>query len=184
VSLVAVRFRKVAGRFTAVVNGVPDDAWDAPSPCEGWSARDVVRHLVEWVPPFLHAGAGLELPEGPSVDEDPAGAWAALREGLQALLDDAALAEHPFEHEQVGSHPLDRAIALFVLGDVLIHTWDLARATDQDPDLDRDEVTTMLDGMEPVADTLVASGHYAPPVEVSPDADPETRLIALTGRTP
>lgn len=183
-SLAAVRFRRVAGRFTAVAQGVPDDGWDQPSPCEGWSARDVVRHLVTWVPPFLHDGAGLELPDGPSVDDDPVGAWAALREGIQALLDDAALAAQPFDHEQAGSYPLEEAIALFVLGDVLVHTWDLARATDQDPDLDPDEVTAMLAGIEPMADALVASGHYDPPVDVPPDADDQTRLIALTGRQP
>ena len=36
--------------FTERVRGVPPDAWDNPAPCEGWAARDVVRHLVEWFP--------------------------------------------------------------------------------------------------------------------------------------
>lgn len=183
-SLVGVRFRKVAGGFTAVAKGVADDGWGAPSPCEGWTAHDVVRHLVGWVPPFLHAGAGIELPEGPPVDDDPVGAWAALREGIQAVLDDAALASHPFEHPQAGSHPLEEAIARFVLGDVLVHTWDLARATGQEAELDPDEAAAMLAGIQPVTDALVASGHYGPPVAVPPDADAQTRLLALTGRQP
>ena len=71
----AERYRRVAGRFTERVREVPADRWDSPAPCEGWVARDVVRHLVEWFPPFLECGAGIELTPGPSVDDDPAGAW-------------------------------------------------------------------------------------------------------------
>jgi hypothetical protein len=41
----------------------------------GWTARDVVCHLTEWFPPFLAAGSGIQLPAGPSVDDDPVGAW-------------------------------------------------------------------------------------------------------------
>ena len=46
----AERFRRMAGRFTDRVHEVPSDAWDNPEPCAGWVARDVVRHMVEWMP--------------------------------------------------------------------------------------------------------------------------------------
>ena len=50
----ADEYREIAGRFTALVEGVPDDAtWDRRSPVPEWTARDVVRHLVEWIPGFL-----------------------------------------------------------------------------------------------------------------------------------
>ena len=49
----AARYRKIAGQFTDRVRAVPEDAWDHPAQCEGWLARDVVRHLVEWVPGFF-----------------------------------------------------------------------------------------------------------------------------------
>ena len=62
--------RVIAGDFTERVRGVRPEAWDDPAPCEGWVARDVVRHLVEWFPAFLKAGAGVDLPQGPPVDED------------------------------------------------------------------------------------------------------------------
>jgi uncharacterized protein YndB with AHSA1/START domain len=79
----AERFRRVAGRFSDVVAATSDDAWANPTPCEGWVARDVVRHLVEWVPAFF-AGAGVALAATRSVDDDPAAAWEQLREGLQS----------------------------------------------------------------------------------------------------
>lgn len=65
---IAERYRRVAARFTARVNEVPDAAWESPAPCKGWVARDVVRHLVEWIPSFLAAAGGPPLPVGPSVD--------------------------------------------------------------------------------------------------------------------
>ena len=33
-------------------------AWDNPAPCDGWTARDVVDHLVTWVPGFMSSSAG------------------------------------------------------------------------------------------------------------------------------
>ena len=37
-----------------------------PAPVEGWAARDVVRHLVEWFPEFLTSATGLVLARGPA----------------------------------------------------------------------------------------------------------------------
>lgn len=181
---VSTRFERVAARFSERAAAVDGAAWDRSAPPEGWTARDVVRHLVEWVPGFLAAAGAPALPPGPSVDTDPAGAWEALRGGLQAMLDDPATADSVIEHPMAGRHALGDAIATFVLGDVLVHTWDLARATGQDEALDPDEVHAMLVGMEPMDEALRASGHYGPKVEVPPEADEQTRLIAFTGRQP
>ena len=95
---IADRYRRVAARLTARVDEVPTRAWDNPAPCEGWVARDVVRHLVEWFPAFLDAAGGPSLPSGPSVDDDPAGAWATLNDAVQALLDDPVTAEKEISH--------------------------------------------------------------------------------------
>lgn len=178
----ADRFRRIAGTFTERVEGAAPEAWDLPSPCEGWVARDVVRHLVEWVPPFLHAGSGIHLAAAPSVDDDPAAGWAALRDALQEILDDPGVSEHRFEHPRAGAHPLDVAIDMFITSDVFMHTWDLARATGQDDVLDPGEVHTLLVGMEPIGDTLAESGQYGPRIPVDDDADEQTRLLALIGR--
>ncbi|HVR34011.1 MAG TPA: TIGR03086 family metal-binding protein [Acidimicrobiia bacterium] len=181
---IAERFRNVAGGFTRRVLAVAPEAWSQPSPCDGWDARDVVRHLIEWVPPFLRSGSDVDLPAGPSADVNPIEAWRVFAAGVQAVLDDPAQAGAVFAHERAGTHRLEDAIAMFVLGDVLIHTWDLARAAGLDETLDPDEVAGMLPGMEGMGDALVASGHYAPATPVAGDADPQTRLLALTGRRP
>jgi uncharacterized protein (TIGR03086 family) len=178
---IADRYRKVAARFTETAEGVPDDAWENPAPCEGWVARDVVRHMVEWMPSFFKGN--LDFPSGPSVDDDPVGAWEALDGALRAALADPETSARELDM-QAGRHRVDDAIGTFILGDVLIHTWDLARATGLDETLDPDEVHDALVGMEPITDILVKSGHYGPPVPVPADADEQTRLIALSGRQP
>ncbi len=87
-------------------------------------------------------------------------------------------------HPQAGTHRLEDAIAMFFLGDVLVHTWDLARAAGLDETLDQEVVHDMLLGMEPLDEMLRDSGHYGPKVTVPDDADEQTRLIAFTGRQP
>lgn len=181
---VAERYRRVAATLTTRVREVADDGWERPSPCEGWVARDVVRHLVEWVPAFLDAGGSIRMPPMPDVDRDPAAAWEALDRELQRILDDPGTRSRDFSHPQAGEYPLDQAIAQFVLGDVLVHTWDLARAAGLDERLDPAECKAMADGIEPVAELLSKSGHYGPPTAYGSDADDQTRLLALTGRRP
>ncbi len=176
--------RRIAGVFTDRVRGASPESWDNPAPCEGWVARDVVRHLVEWFPAFLEAGAGVELPHGPSADEDPVAAWTVHSDGVQALLDDPATAGRVLSDRHIGEVPLDVAVDRFYTGDVFLHTWDLARATGQDERLDPDKCAVMLAGMLPMDELLRQSGHYGPRVEVPEDADVQTRLLAFIGRNP
>ena len=83
-----------------------------------------------------------------------------------------------------GPQTVESAIGMIVLGDVVVHTWDIARATGLDETLDADIVTEMLIGMQPIDDMLRQSGHYGPKVAVDEGADDQTKLIAFTGRTP
>ena len=105
-SEIADRYRRVSGRFTERAAEVPDRAWENAAPCEGWVARDVVRHMVDWMPSFFVSGGGPRLPVGPSVDDDPVGAWTVMSDGIQALLDDPAAAVSEITHPQAGTHPL------------------------------------------------------------------------------
>ena len=180
----AEEHRRIAGRFTELVRGVPEGRWDAPAPVAGWVARDVVRHLVEWFPPFLESGAGVSLAEGPSVDDDPVASWVTHSDAVQAVLDDPATAGKTLSNRHIGDVPLDRAINDFYTSDVFMHTWDLARATGQDETLDADKCTELLAGMVPYEEAMRSSGQYGPRVEVPDDADVQTRMLAFIGRRP
>jgi uncharacterized protein (TIGR03086 family) len=180
--LPADRHRQVAGLFTDRVRGT--GSWDAPSPVDDWAARDVVRHLTEWFPAFLSSGAGIDLPHGPSVDEDPVAAWQVHCDAVQALLDDPETADRKLTNPHIGTIPLDAAIDQFYTADVFMHTWDLARATGQDDRLDPDFCAQLLAGMQPIEEVLRTSGQYGPRVEVPADADVQTRLLGYIGRNP
>jgi uncharacterized protein (TIGR03086 family) len=102
---------------------------------------------------------------------------------IQAGLDDPATASREIDM-RMGKYSFETAVGMFIVGDVLVHTWDLARATGLDETLDPDEVHRLFEGMESVDEALRSSGHYGPRVEVAADADEQTRLIAFTGRRP
>jgi uncharacterized protein (TIGR03086 family) len=176
------RHRLVAGTFSDRVRGTTD--WDVPAPVDGWTARDVVRHLVEWFPGFLAMGSDVRLPAGPSVDDDPVAAWQVHADAVQAVLDDPGSAGKEFSNVHTGSHPLPSAIDRFYTADVFMHTWDLARATGQDETLEPAFCETLLDGMEPIEELMRGSGQYGARVAVPDDASIQDRMLGFIGRDP
>jgi uncharacterized protein (TIGR03086 family) len=179
----AQRFAKVADTFGETVRAVPDEAWGRPAPCEGWVARDVVGHLVEWVPGFFVSYADVDFGPMPSVDDDPAAAWAALDAATRAALAAPDASTREFDTPG-GRHTVESAVGMFYTPDVLVHTWDLARATGLDETLDPDEVHALFVAMEPMDEMLRGSGQFGARVAVPDDADEQTKLIAFTGRQP
>jgi uncharacterized protein (TIGR03086 family) len=183
-SEISERYRKVAGQFTERVRAVPDDAWDNPTPCEGWVARDVVGHLVEWLPAFFFDTWDIELPAGFAWNaEDPAGGWEVVNGAIQSALDDPEIARRERE-TRMGRWTFERTIDVICTGDILVHTWDLARATGLDETLDAGEVHQYVESMEPLDAVLREGGQYGARIEVPDDADEQTRLIAFLGRRP
>lgn len=180
----AEEHRAVAATFSARVRGVTADGWDAQSPVADWRARDVVDHLVEWFPGFLASGSGIELPPGPSTDEDPVAAWDHHAGAVQAVLDDPATPERTFAHPRLPEMPLPQAISRFYTNDIFMHTWDLARATGQDDRLDADHCRELYEGMLPMDEVLRQSGQYGARVPVPDDAGWQAKMLGFIGRDP
>jgi uncharacterized protein (TIGR03086 family) len=185
---IADRFTRVADVFTATIAAVPPDSWANPSPCEGWDARDVVRHLVEWVPGpgFLLGTFEVDTGPIPSVDDDPGAAWAVVQSAIARALADPAVAQRVEDCGPPGRLSLEAAVDMTCTPDVLIHTWDLATAAGIDVRLDAEEVgrqVAAIDEVPPEVDEAMRqSGHFGQRVDVPPDADAQTRLLAFNGR--
>ena len=168
------------------VAGVPDDKWDAPSPCEGWTARELLNHIVSgnyWVGPLVEGKTIEEVGDrydGDVLGDDPLGAYdASAREAAAAFNADGAM-ERPVA---VSYGPVPGEVyAGHRFIDVLIHGWDLAKATGQDTSLDPDLVQACWDVVTPQAELLAGSGAFGSTVDVGDDADLQTRLLALLGR--
>jgi uncharacterized protein (TIGR03086 family) len=181
---IAARYSKIADTFTDRVRAVPAEAWDNPAPCEGWVARDVVRHLVEWLPAFFFHGAfQVDAPDPPDVDGDPVAAWEALDAAVRAALNDPTVATREAD-TPMGRMTFGDAFNMIATNDVFFHTWDLARATGLDERLDPAEVHALRVEMEPFDEVLRTSGQYGPRVPVADDADEQTKLLAFIGRQP
>lgn len=180
----AARHAAVADRFGELVALVAErDLWASPAPVAGWTARDVVAHLLDWLPALLAGGADVHL-AAVSVDDDPAAAWAARTAAVQALLEDDASASAVLRNPHLGEVPLPEAIDRFYSTDVFLHTWDLGRAAGVDPGQDPEHCAELLAGMEPIEQVLRDSGQYGPPFPVPDGATAAQRLAAFIGRDP
>jgi uncharacterized protein (TIGR03086 family) len=168
--------RYVARRFAEVADNAAAGDWGAPAPVPGWTARDVVGHLIEWLPGFL----GRDLPE---VDlTDPAAAWRQRAADVQRLIETSG--DETMINRHVGELRLADAIDQFYTTDVFMHTWDLARALGQEPNLDEARAEEVLAGSEPFEEAMRGSGQYGPRVDVPDDASAQDRLMGFIGRDP
>ncbi len=175
------RYWRITGQFTDRVRAVAAEDWDNPSPCEDWTARDVVGHLTDWIPGFLGA-QGVDFPSSPSVRDDPAGAWEAVRAAVARALADPELAARPVE-TPFGTMSLAETVDVIVTADVFTHTWDLARATAQDEALDPDQLRRMIAATADVPDeALRADGMFGPALDAPAGADGQTKFLAHLGR--
>lgn len=180
-SEIAERYERISQQFTERVRAVPEGAWDNDSPCAGWTARDVVGHLCEWIPGLFGAN-GVEFPPVPAVADDPVGAWEAVQATISEALADPELAARPME-TPFGTVPLAETVDMLVTGDVCVHTWDLARATGQDETLDGDQVRRQMAAMANMPEEAMrAGGMFGPRIDVPDDADEQTRFLAYAGR--
>lgn len=179
---VADRYRALAADVTRRVGAVPADRWDEPSPCEGWSARAVLAHLID-SHRDMPAHVGLTVTTDIAVSDDPVGAWAQARDALQALLDDPATASLEYDG-YFGRTSLQKTVDAFLCLDLLVHGWDIARATGGDLVLPPEEVDRVWQTVQGLGDSIRMEGVCGPPVQVPADATPQDRLLAHLGRTP
>ena len=108
-------WRQVADRWTEVHAQIGADQWQDTTPCEGWTVRELVDHLQWHMTALRMLGA----------DTTPDASWDQIRSALDALLSDPASLQGTVEEfGGMAKHDL----AAFLIGDRLIHTWDLARS--------------------------------------------------------
>jgi uncharacterized protein (TIGR03086 family) len=173
-------YRVASDGFDAVVDTVRSDQWDCQSPCEKWRARDVVAHIVEG-----HRGVIANVRGGESKplgeDEDAKQAWQLASEAIAEITDDpramALEVDGPTGKMQAGEI-IDR----FVTMDLLVHTWDLARAVGADDRLDEDAVRKSYEILKPMDDMIRRPGVFGPKLDPPADSDLQTEFLYFLGR--
>ncbi|NUL47289.1 TIGR03086 family protein [Cellulosimicrobium funkei] len=161
--------------LTAVVNAVTD--WDADSPCDNWSAADVLDHLMQTQRDFV-GRQGREIPLLPG---SPAEQWNHHQAAMAALVRDGDFVttsiQTPFGESTIG-----RVLMDFYGMDLIVHRWDLATSQGVDhrlSDAELDEVDAAVDGY---GDAAYGPGIFDNPVDVPADASRQQQVLARTGR--
>ncbi|MEP6623911.1 MAG: TIGR03086 family metal-binding protein [Acidimicrobiia bacterium] len=179
-SEVADRYRRLGEEFIVAVRVVPADRWASPSPCEEWTALGVVEHVAN-VQGLFRPFVGLEPVTIPPVAEDPERALRTAFDSVTVVLDDPTLATQTFDG-MFGPSTFESAIDRFACFDLVVHRWDLARATGGDETIDPVDAERVIAGASAFGPALRSPGVCGPEVSVAPDADAPTRMLGLLGR--
>lgn len=176
----AQRYEDAARPLAVLLDTLSPSQWRAPSPCEGWDARQVVGHLIETQRDFL-TSRGLDLADVPDIDDDPAASWRAHRRAVLALISRDAVAamryDGHFRPTTIGD-TLER----FYLFDMVVHRWDVAHAVGADCVFTEAELDQLEAGIVSFGDALHMEGICKPGVEAPAGADRQTQLLATLGR--
>lgn len=175
---VAAQYRRRADAFERLVAATPPDRWGAPSPCDGWTASDVVAHVVDFSAQVMRERVGVEDAPRFADAGAPLEAFRATRAAVERVLDDPATPPEMAEY-----------LRWSLSFDLPQHGWDLAMATGQDPTIAPEEVELIwgpgdAGEFEKAFAWQRANGWYGPPVEVPADAPLQDRVLGLLGRDP
>lgn len=192
-------FARAVALGTATVDGVRDDQLDRPTPCDEMDVGAIVAHLRSVLDRVTALGRGedsfavAETPLGP----DRLGEWTEAAHRVQAAWSDDTVLTRPMELPWQQGTGAD--ILLGYLNEVLVHTWDLAVATGQEPAWDHDLAERALvhmpglpaEGRREMFEQISADmglpepampfAEVVPVPETAPAID---RLVAWNGRDP
>ncbi len=159
----------VCRRFGQAVRSA-DGKWDRPSPCDAWDARGVLEHVIGFHDVLLLRPLGLK-PDRPR--DDPEVRWQLTYVALTDAFQSGAAT-------QMDAGNLIPALTR----DVLVHTWDLARAVGADDRLDPAWCELLYAGLSADPQALSESGIFNAPVAVPAESDGQSKLLARLGRDP
>lgn len=178
---------------TNTVSNVSAADLDRPTPCAGWTLRDLLAHMITQHYGFAAAAAG---------NGSEPGIWQARSVGTHPVAEYAAAAKHvvsAFSMENV----LQRQFALpeistdttfpgkqaigFHLIDYVVHSWDVAQSIGESIELEPDIARRALKiaAAVPNGDERKADGAaFAPALPAPSHAAPLDQILALLGRSP
>ena len=173
------RHRRACADFSRVAGRLGEAQWELPTPCEEWDARALVEHVIGFHDFLLLRPLGVRAHRPKT---GPATRWEATSTALFTALDAPGAVDR--ETELPGGGTSSPAAMLGALTtDVLVHTWDLARAAGVDPQLDAALCAAAYDAARRAGVGAETEMVHAE-VPVPADADTPTRLVALHGRDP
>jgi uncharacterized protein (TIGR03086 family) len=191
--MTSVDIEPAAQRMADLVRGVPDQMLDAPTPCPAYNLGDLLDHVGGAALAFTGAArkeTGDATSQGPSGDASRLGDdWRERIPRDVAALSDAWRDPEAWDGmTKAGGVDLPGGVAgLVALDELVIHGWDIARASGQryEPDPESLEaVHGFVSQFSEPGQEAARAGLFGPVVDVPDDAPMLDRVIGLTGRDP
>jgi uncharacterized protein (TIGR03086 family) len=181
---------RAATPLVEIIRAVTPDQLGARTPCAEYDVRQLVNHLLFWGPSLEGAARKESVPPPASAEADvdlTEGDWAnALDRHLSRTV--AAWSDPgAWEGSTRMGGPTELPASLvggMVVGELVVHGWDLARATGQHPTWDDDLLEYLHEEIAKSAEQGRAMKIYGPEVPVSASSSTLDRLLARTGRNP
>lgn len=169
----------------AIVNRMPQAAWDNQSPCADWTARQVLGHSVWGINNLASIAAGA-APPAEQAEADVAGprpweTWATARSNILRTLDSRGALQREFE-SPFGPTTVDGALGLF-FADPLVHTWDIAQAGKIEAAIPEDLASGVVANLAAAGDAVRGPGFFGPARQVDDGASVIDQFVAITGRS-
>jgi uncharacterized protein (TIGR03086 family) len=180
-------------RITDLITNVPDDKLEAPTPCAKSTLGDLIDHVGGFSLAFRAAAAkefgDLDSSRGPSANAANLGDdWRTrIPRQLEALADAWRDPSAWTGMTKAGGLDLPGEVAgVIALDELVVHGWDIARASGQPYDCEPASVEAAMAFVQPIAESGEAprEGLFGPPVPVPADAPALDRLVGMTGRDP
>ena len=169
-----------------IIAGVKADQLSASTPCTEWNVQSLINHNIKVSQAFfgMLTGSGGVNPFDVSGPIPPEGAVAAFEGSTGALLE---AIKAPGALEKVVEAPFGKMpgsqLIMIPFADLLIHKWDLAKATGQDTSLDSSMSDACYALLAPMMEGMRSGGNFASEVSVSASANIQEKLLGITGRT-
>lgn len=163
---------QTAEAFDQRIQAIGEGQMAAATPCEGWAVQDLVDHTIGVQKQIGGGMVGAEIAEGAD--------WAATRAAITGALQAEGALDGTTEFGPMGTVPKAMVFGIGIT-DLLVHTWDLARAIGADETLPADAVSASYMGLQKFPDA-VREGRFAPALEAAADADEQTKMLMLSGR--
>ncbi|XVV04103.1 TIGR03086 family metal-binding protein [Actinosynnema sp. CA-248983] len=158
--------------------------FDLPTPCAGWTVRDLLHHQVDSTLKF--DAAARETEAAPQASDDLVEAYLAAADRATEAFRVAGFLDRPSVFPGYGPQP-GRSLVAGHFVDNLVHAWDLAKAVGFDSTLD-DEMALaafkMARRFPSTPDVRGPGAAFGLPVDVPEEAPLTDRLVGLLGREP
>ena len=177
---IASRYASANASLDDVIGRIPPDGWSAASPCEGWTALDVLSHLRDSQRSFL-VDRGLDLGAELDLASDPAAAWRQHSASVQALLEDPEVVGTEYDG-YFGRTTIGETVERFYLFDMYVHRWDIATGAGVGTEFTDAEMNMIEAAADALGDNIYRPGVCADAVAVSADAGRQEALLARLGR--